>query len=102
MVVRSIAAEGYFFFLDEKEAKNQVGKKASLPHMAFTLQSRQNHRPESFTPLRSLCPRFCKISYVLATPQTTIVLPAFARSCFDDGERILLIYRSLRTIRHHA
>ena len=58
------------FSLDRKEAKDQVGKKASLPHKAFALQTRQNHGLESFAPLRSLIgPRFCKISYALAVTQ---------------------------------
>ncbi|MDB5127146.1 MAG: hypothetical protein JWQ85_1378 [Mucilaginibacter sp.] len=33
----------------------------------------------------ALCPRFSKISYALASLKATIVLPAFARSCFVDG-----------------
>jgi len=70
-----------------KIAKNQVGKKASLPHPAFTPQIGQNHGLESFAPLRSLIgPRFSKISYVLAALKATIVLPAFARSCFCRPE----------------
>ena len=36
----AVAAEDLFFFLDKKEAKNQVGRKASLPHRAFALQIR--------------------------------------------------------------
>jgi hypothetical protein len=31
------------------------------------------------------CLRFCKISYAPATHEATIVLPAFARSCFADA-----------------
>jgi hypothetical protein len=31
-LARSIAAEGFYFLLDQKVTKNQVGKKASLPH----------------------------------------------------------------------
>jgi hypothetical protein len=79
---------GFFFFLDEKEAKNQVGKKASLPHRAFALQINQNHGLESFALLPlALCPRFSKISYAPTTLKATIVLPAFARSCFADREK---------------
>jgi hypothetical protein len=79
--------KGFFFLLDQKEAKNQVGKNASLPHRAFTLQTGQNHGLESFAPLAfPLAPRFSKISYALATLKATIVLSDFARSCFADGE----------------
>ncbi|WP_256540455.1 hypothetical protein [Mucilaginibacter aquariorum] len=71
---------------DQKVTKNQVGKKASLPHKAFALQIGQNHGLESFSPLRSLIgPRFSKISYAPTAHKATIVLPAFARSCFADG-----------------
>jgi len=34
---RSIAAEGYFFSLDRKEAKSQVSPKASLPHLPLLI-----------------------------------------------------------------
>jgi hypothetical protein len=62
-----------------------------LPHRAFAPQTGQNHGLESFAPLRSLIvPRFCKISYALASLKATIVLPAFARSCFADGGKDLL------------
>jgi hypothetical protein len=38
-----LAAEAFYFFLDKKVTKNQVNRKASLPHLAFTLQIKQNH-----------------------------------------------------------
>jgi len=48
--------------------------------------NRAEPRLESFALLRSLiAPRFSKISYALATLKATIVLPAFALSCFADG-----------------
>ena len=37
-----IAATGYFFCLETKEAKIQVNPNASLPHGAFALQNGQN------------------------------------------------------------
>jgi len=40
--VSLIAATGYFFCLETKEAKIQVNPNASLPHGAFTLQNGQN------------------------------------------------------------
>jgi hypothetical protein len=42
--------------LIQKEPKNQVSKKASLPHMAFAPQIGQNHGLESFAQLRSRRP----------------------------------------------
>jgi len=83
---------GSFFSLDRKEAKDQVGKNASLPHKAFALQTGQNHGLESFAPLAFALPlRFSKISYAPATHKAIIVLPAFARSCFaDTGEKGIL------------
>ena len=79
---------GSFFSLDRKEAKDQVGKKASLPHKAFALQTRQNHGLESFAPLRSLIAiASAKFPMPLQPHKATIVLPAFARSCFADREK---------------
>jgi hypothetical protein len=79
--------------LDQKVTKNQVSKKASLPHKAFALQTRQNHGLESFALLTfAPTPRFSKISYAPATLKATIVLPVFARSCFADGVRKTLCF----------
>jgi len=39
---RSVAAGAFYFLLDQKVTKNQVSRKASLPHLAFALQIRQN------------------------------------------------------------
>ncbi|MCQ6958516.1 hypothetical protein NPE20_11120 [Mucilaginibacter sp. JC4] len=56
--------------LDQKVAKNQVGKKASLPHRAFALQTGQNHGLESFALLSfALASRFSKISYAPTAAQ---------------------------------
>ena len=41
-MVSLMAAKAYFFCLDTKETKNQVSRKASLPHLALALQIRQN------------------------------------------------------------
>jgi len=37
-----LAAKALFFCLDTKEPKNQASRNASLPHVAFALQIRQN------------------------------------------------------------
>jgi len=34
-----LAAEAHYFFLDEKVTKDQVSRYASLPHLAFALQT---------------------------------------------------------------
>jgi hypothetical protein len=62
--------KGFFFFLDEKEAKNQVGKKASSPHQAFTPQTGQNHGLESFALLRSLLP-LASAKFPMPLPHTS-------------------------------
>ena len=78
--------KGCYFILIQSNQKSSR-QKGFLPHKAFALQTGQNHGLESFAPLRSLIgPRFSKISYVLAALKTTIVLPAFARSCFCRPE----------------
>jgi hypothetical protein len=53
--------KGFFFLLDQKEAKNQVSKKASLPHKAFARQTVQNHGLESFALLRTLISPAAKV-----------------------------------------
>ncbi|MCQ6957449.1 hypothetical protein [Mucilaginibacter aquariorum] len=82
-------------FLDRKEAKDQVGKKASLPHKAFALQTRQNHGLESFALLRSLiAPPFSKISYAPATHRPPSFCPLSPEAVLPTGEdekKILLI-----------
>jgi hypothetical protein len=84
---------GFFFLLDQKEAKNQVGKKASLPHKAFSLQTGQNHGLESFALLSfAHCPRFSKISYALATHNP----PSF---CPLSPEAVLPTRRKAPTLR---
>jgi hypothetical protein len=74
-------------------------QKGFFAHQAFALQTMQNHGLESFAPLAfAHSPRFSKISYAPAAHKATIVLPAFARSCFaDTGEekKILSVYPSL-------
>jgi hypothetical protein len=55
-----IAAEGYFFCLETKEAKIQVSKKASLPHKALRCKPVRTTGRESFARLHSR--RFCKSS----------------------------------------
>jgi hypothetical protein len=81
-----IAAEGYFFCLDTKEAKNQVSRKASLPHRPYAhnpvkpgLQQVALH----YVPLIGL--HFCKLLLCPTAAQPTIVLPYFGRSCSADG-----------------
>jgi hypothetical protein len=77
--------------LDQKVTKNQVGKKASLPHRAFAPQTGQNHGLESFALLSfASSPALLQNSLCPCHAQGTIVLPAFARSCFADGEEKIL------------
>jgi hypothetical protein len=85
-LARSFAAEGFFFFLDEKQkiksAKRLLCRTWPLP--------RKPGRPRAgiFCPTAfTLGHRFSKTSYALATLKATIVLPAFGRSCFADGEK---------------
>jgi hypothetical protein len=49
-----MAAEAFYFLLDQKVKKNQVSIKASLPHTAFALQIRQNLGLQTIALLRSL------------------------------------------------
>jgi hypothetical protein len=79
--------KGFYFLLDQKATKNQVGKKASLPHGPLPCKADRTTGWNLLPPLRSLiAPCFSKISYALATHKATIVLPVFARSCFADPE----------------
>ncbi|MEB0278137.1 MULTISPECIES: hypothetical protein [unclassified Mucilaginibacter] len=78
-----IAAEGYFFCLDTKEAKNQVSKKASLPHKA-PAANRSEPRAGNLLPSPTIHPS-TKVPYALTTHGATIVLPNFGRSWFADG-----------------
>jgi len=82
-----LAAGGPVTFVATKVTKKAVSRNASLPHMAFTPQSRQNHGLQLFAQLRSRkVPCFYKTCYAPAAAQTTIVLPTFTRSCSPDGE----------------
>jgi hypothetical protein len=77
-----------FFLLDQKEQKNQVSRKASLPHMALTLQIRQNLGLQTIALLRSLeALASANICYALPNAQATIVLPDFARSYSTDRKK---------------
>jgi hypothetical protein len=73
--------------LDQKEAKNQVSKKASLPHIAFAPQTVQNHGLESFALLRSLFPSLLQKLLCPCHAQGHHCSVAFARSCFADAEK---------------
>src|SRR4051812_44107247 len=70
------------------EVNNSSEQKASLPHMPVPT-NQQNHGLQILPLLRSLLPYASgKYCYALATLVPTIVLPAFARSCFADiGKR---------------
>jgi len=75
----SLAAKAFFVCLDTKEAKNQVSQNASLPHVAFTLQNKQNLGWNLFALLRTLNSNAsAKISYALQPHKAIIVLPVFA------------------------
>jgi hypothetical protein len=87
-----MAAEAFYFLLDQKVTKNQVSREASLPHLAFAPQMRQNQVRKSFAhSLRShIPPASAKLAFPLQPHKATIVLPDFARSCSADGKRISL------------
>ncbi|WP_221262182.1 hypothetical protein, partial [Mucilaginibacter sp. AK015] len=64
-----------------------------MPHKAFVPQSRQNHGLQnlastSFAPGPCASGKYC---YALAPLKATIVLLAFARSCFADASSQLPI-----------
>jgi hypothetical protein len=62
-------------------------QKGFFPHWAFAPQIGQNHGLESFAPLRTRLPLLLQKFLCPCRPQATLVLPAFARSCFADAER---------------
>jgi hypothetical protein len=78
--------------LDQKVTKNQVSRNASLPHMAFALQSGK-------TTGCKMLPHFVRstltLQQLLLCPyhaQAIIVLPDFARSCSADGGKQIINY----------
>jgi hypothetical protein len=73
-----IAADGYFFCLETKEAKIQVSKKASLPHKALAA-NRSEPRAGNLLPSPTAAAS-AKVPNAPATHKATIVLPAFGRS----------------------
>jgi hypothetical protein len=56
-----IAADGYFFCLETKEAKIQVTSRLLLCRTGPSLQSRVAPQAAYLLRLRALCLRFCKI-----------------------------------------
>jgi len=80
-----------------RHKSNQKGfsRNASLPHLAFARQIRQNQGCNYFVLLRSYNLRFSKNLLCPATAQATIVLPALARSCSADGEEEIINTKSL-------
>ncbi|MEB0249154.1 hypothetical protein QN344_03350 [Mucilaginibacter sp. 5B2] len=81
-----IAAEGYFFCLETKEAKIQVSKKASLPHKPHAA-NRSEPRAGNLLPQCAQATASAKVPYAHTTHKATIVLPAFGRSCFADRNK---------------
>jgi len=83
-----LAAGGPVTFVATKVTKKAVSREASLPHIAFALQIRQNHGLLNLTStyVRTLSPASGKVRYALTTAQATIVLPAFGRSLSADEE----------------
>jgi hypothetical protein len=63
-----------------------VSREASLPHLAFALQIRQNRGLQNVAPLRSL-QAFASATIAMPFPALipTIVLPDFVRSFSADG-----------------
>ena len=78
--------EGFYFLLDQKVTKNQVGKKASLPHQAFAPQIGQNHGLESFAPLRSLLSPLLQNSLCPQPHKATIVPPVSPEAALPTGK----------------
>jgi hypothetical protein len=70
-----IAAEAYYFFLDEKVAKNQVSQNASLPHIAFTLQSGKTTAAIFCPAIARTCPRLLQ---KLLCPPSALRPPLFS------------------------
>jgi hypothetical protein len=84
-VFSPLAGDALFFLLDQKEPKNQVSREASLPHMAFALQIRQNLGLQTIALLRSLKQPLLQI-FAMPFPahKARRVLPGFIRSCSVD------------------
>jgi hypothetical protein len=70
--------------LDQKVTKNQVSRKAFLPHLAFALQIRQNlgckilpHFVRSLPPLQQIllcpCSRTWPTSFCLISPEAVLL-----------------------------
>jgi len=90
-----IAAEATTFVLIQKVAKNQVSRKASLPHMPCPANQAKPGLLYFYPAVATHLPLpFCKnlLCPALAL-RATIVLPDFTRSCSADGN-----YLSLRAI----
>jgi hypothetical protein len=90
-----IAAEGYYFLLDQKVAKNQVSKKTSW-RTGLCPAKQAEPRAAVFCPARLLRLALQQNPLMpFLAHMTVIVLPAFARSCFAD---ILVLLSTLNSL----
>jgi len=93
--------EGCAASLRWKVTKDQVSRKASLPHGAFALQIRQNwgwkQLPRLVRPFPALACGlpFCKYFLCLAAAHVAIVLPDFGRNCVGDGLSFIITLTNL-------
>jgi hypothetical protein len=88
---------GAFFFCLIKRSKNQVSKKASLPHRAGRT-SGKNHGLHFMLPKAARGLRLSKIAMPLPAHLACLIFPAFGRSLFADGEENGLCRRHKYTV----
>ncbi|MES2278802.1 MAG: hypothetical protein V4592_22415 [Bacteroidota bacterium] len=80
-----IIAAAYHFFLEKKVTKIQDSKNASFAHMAFALQTGQNHGYAYLPRCHSHNLRFCK-TLMPSLAQATMFCPLSPGSSFAVGE----------------
>jgi hypothetical protein len=76
--------QGYYFVLIQSSKKSSQ-QKGFFAALAIALQTGQNHGLESFA-AHAHCSALLQNFLCPCHPQATIVMPAFARSCFADAE----------------
>jgi hypothetical protein len=80
---------GFVTFVATKVTKKAFSRNASLPHLAFALQIRQNHGLQNVAPLRSLYPT---LQQLLLCPFRRTGPPLF---CLISSEAVLLTVKIL-------
>jgi hypothetical protein len=90
-LARSIAAEGFYFLLDQKGNKKSSRQKGFFAAPGLCLQTGQNHGLESFAPLRSLLPyALAKFPMPLPCTRPPSFCPLSPEAVFADGEKKIL------------